>query len=598
MKIARFVAGVLIGCVSAVATAALPVGTLVRDGPATPEQIALYLPVTGALASDAAAQCRFKLSNLSNWSICHPLHRVSEASAPDAFAWTILDVSPGSTYDVEVTVASAGQTSVQTLNTTTRTLPPASGATTVSISAGSTAAHIATVFDTAPAGAVVELAVGTYNGPIALSSGGTSGSSKTLRGASRSGTILRNLSNGSVLAINGSNITVEGLTIQGTGTDSGTASSSVGIRVQNTQSRLTIRNVTMTGVDRGYFADQDTSELLIYNNTITGNNTWTQAKLESNAYWNDDGIVVSGQGNAAFQNTVRGFGDTFTVSPLSNPNDANNIHVYRNDVTMGGDDCFEMDEGVRNITFYDNRARNVMTLVSFDDIYGGPVLIARNQLVNSGREPFKMKGTNTINSGMFIYNNTIVRTNGAGGGDDKGWYYLFDETYYAYVNNLLVWRGTGTTFVLAADDHIHNPIDWHHNSWYPDGSFRWDQLSWASLALTQAALNSQPATTPIFDGITRRMQNDAITNSNPFVATVTLGANYLWEVTTAFNLALPPSEGAARPGYVIPNITDGFSNATPDRGAVIAGRSVPTWGDQSSGPGATGPMPPTQLQVQ
>jgi hypothetical protein len=32
---------------------------------------------------------------------------------------------------------------------------------------------------------------------------------------------------------------------------------------------------------------------------------------------------------------------------------------------------------------------------------------------------------------------------------------------------------------------------------------------------------------------------------------------------------------------VIPNITDGFSGAAPDRGAVIAGRPVVAYGDRN-----------------
>ena len=35
-------------------------------------------------------------------------------------------------------------------------------------------------------------------------------------------------------------------------------------------------------------------------------------------------------------------------------------------------------------------------------------------------------------------------------------------------------------------------------------------------------------------------------------------------------------------GVAIPNISDGFSGAAPDRGAIIAGRPIPQYGDCSN----------------
>ena len=117
---------------------------------------------------------------------------------------------------------------------------------------------------------------------------------------------------------------------------------SEGIRFYDgfTQQKVTFRRLTIRGVDKGIIGDYRMDQLLVYDCTVTGNNTWTQATLESNASWNDDGIRVPGFGNAVFNNTLTGFGDTFAVD--NGVEDAS-IHFYRNDVRFTDDDAFEGD---------------------------------------------------------------------------------------------------------------------------------------------------------------------------------------------------------------------------------------------------------------
>jgi hypothetical protein len=125
----------------------------------------------------------------------------------------------------------------------------------------------------------------------------------------------------------------------------------------------------MRGVDKGVVADHGLQEILVYDCTLIGNNVWTQPFLETNLSWNDDGIRVPGQGNAVFNNTLSGFGDSFAVNDgVVNAG----VHFYRNDVRYTCDDAYEGDYGFRNMTFYDNRIENSMTLASFDPINGGP----------------------------------------------------------------------------------------------------------------------------------------------------------------------------------------------------------------------------------
>jgi hypothetical protein len=77
---------------------------------------------------------------------------------------------------------------------------------------------------------------------------------------------------------------------------------------------VTVRRVIFEGVDMGVVAWGDTKQLLVYDNTLAGNNKWDARSLHSNLTWNDDGIRVPGIGNAVFNNTLSGFGDALALS--------------------------------------------------------------------------------------------------------------------------------------------------------------------------------------------------------------------------------------------------------------------------------------------
>ena len=150
---------------------------------------------------------------------------------------------------------------------------------------------------------------------------------------------------------------------------------------------------------------------------------------------------------------------------------------------------------------------------------------------------------------------------------------------WGYRNNVLVYQGQGD--LLAFEAGGNDPIDFDHNAWYPDGDVWWSTSggSYSSLAAAAAAL---PLTTPLYGTATRRHDSDVLTTANPWTSTITLGATFLTEIVATY---LPtPAVGASikNSGVAIPNITDGFLGAAPDRGAVIEGRPPVVYGDRSA----------------
>lgn len=119
-----------------------------------------------------------------------------------------------------------------------------------------------------------------------------------------------------------------------------------------------------------------------------------------------------------------------------------------------------------------------------------------------------------------------------------------------------------------------DPIDFTNNAWFSDGSVWWTNTggSLGSIAEARAGL---PATTPLFGGSTMRHDNDVITARDPFTVAITLGADHLTQVMTSVTPALRAGAAAKNAGVAIANITDGYSGASPDIGAIIEGRAVP-----------------------
>jgi hypothetical protein len=593
LRLAVAALGLLV--LSPLTAVAQPLGSLVHDGPPTPEQISLYMPVTGTLTATVAT-VRYRPTSGSIWSTAHPLFRIRPSFSPtpvaDAFAGVITGLVPGVDYTVEVSVSLGTSTAVQTLAATTRALPGPAGTPNKTIAAGSTAAQIQAVFDGLNPGDVVQFANGTYTlNDLSLNRPGTDAQPIYIRGASRTGVVLLETSGHILYMLNASNVVIENLTLQGTGIDSGTNSTSEGVRFWDgeAQRRVTIRRVTMRGVDKGVVAEHGLREILVYDCTITGNNVWTQPFLETNLSWNDDGIRVPGQGNAVFNNTLSGFGDSFAVNDgVENAG----VHFYRNDVRFTCDDAYEGDYGFRNMTFYDNRIENSMTLASFDPINGGPAFVFRNIAINTGRGPYKLNSTDT---GHFIYNNTVVRTNGIGSGANWGWvqYNNGYQRAWGFRNNILIYRGTGN--LMAMESGGQDPIDFTNNAWFPNAWVWWSSTGGSYSSMAQARAGLAP-TTPVFGTSTQRHDNDVISESDPFLNGITLGLSYLTQITTPYAPTLSTGSVTHGAGIAIPGITDGFSGAAPDVGAIITGVPAVVWGDRDTGSADNvPPSPPSSL---
>lgn len=566
---------------------------LTTIGPATPEQISLFLPAADSVPYTATATCRYKRTADASWTTGHPLHRIRNdfSSGPfgdtlrHGFAWPIIDLTPGTAYDVEVTLTD-GSSTVHTLTTTTRALPAAAGA------ANKTANSVATIHTQLASlnpGDVLEIANGTY----ALSSfldimrSGTANNPIYIRGQSRTGVVISRATRDTFFVLRScSHVVIENLTIQGCGIDGDGFNWTPAFHGADgyNPSYVTIRNIISTGIDRFVYCLNAASALLVYNNTATGNNVWSP--YMGSITWNDDGVHLPGEGNCAFQNTMTGFGDTFAYCSGENggASTANAVHFYRNEIRNSCDDAIEVDDAEACCTWYDNRLHNGMNADSLDGLCGGPWLSARNVYINLYRgRPHKW---NSQNSGQFLYNNTIITPQAGStvvGTDDlAAWYQPSNgpQNAFGYRNNVHIYTGPAAK-LLQLDSTGYNPVDWTHNSWYPDNDIELGGItSGATLAAFKANMAGAPRT-PVFSGQTEFMFQETICSANPWQTAVTLPATSATEVTATY-LPTPASGSALKnTGVAIANITSGATGAAPDRGAVMEGRAVVAYGDQT-----------------
>ena len=554
---------------------------------------------------------RYRPVGGQTWLTGHPLCRIrpewiDSGAAPvtpvDAYAGTIFGLVPGTIYEIEVTIG----TEVLTGTRSTRALPPAAG----SPNKTANPSNLQSVLDGLVPGDVLELANGTYTGSYVYDSPGTQGSPIYVRGESKAGVVLNN----TLVLYQCSHVVFENFTRQGPGVDSGILASAVGINFNSVlgggNQNVTFRDLVIDGVDRGIASTPSQSGVLVYRCTFNGNNDWTQdlyvyngsgapgggdgtPDIDQNLFWNDSCFKLPGEGNCTWNCDITGFGDTTKYAEGTIHFSAACYH-YRHRIRDCGDDGFEADSASRSIGMYDNHITNAGTAVSFsDNVFGGPFWYFRNIVVNTPRGPWKLNNTNT---NLLIYNNTIIRTDGKdlqspdppndphyygtiqfNAGAIRGWSFRNNLIYYLPAAGV-----TGDKNIFLFEAGPVDPLDFDHNAWYPStgigGEFAFGWGNFGGEFASLAATSGISSTSPNHGTSTKRHANDVALTIDPFETAIPLGADHHVPVPGEFIPMLKVTETAKNAGVAIANITDGYSGAAPDIGAVIAGRALASWG--------------------
>jgi hypothetical protein len=134
----------------------------------------------------------------------------------------------------------------------------------------------------------------------------------------------------------------------------------------------------------------------------------------------DEGVVLTGDGHVVCHNYIRGFSDGLSFGSVDidaqgladyGPNTS--LDVYGNDILDCLDDGLELDWGRSNVRVFRNRVTNALKGLSCQPVFGGPIYVIRNLLVNN-QSTFKF---HCEPSGMLLYHNTAFSSAGWTGGD-------------------------------------------------------------------------------------------------------------------------------------------------------------------------------------
>ena len=571
----------ILGSLPLQAANTIQVGTIEFD-PSTVCCIGITVPITGDDNFNASATLEYRVQGDSTWShALAPLRVRPDTLGPESppgdfglpdptpmFAGSIFGLTPGATYDVRVTVTDPdGGGSAQTASVSTRTLPLANPTNANPVAVASTTALSAAIAN-AHAGDVIDVAPGTYAGPITISASGTQTNPIVLRGRDASTVTITATGASYGLTVSGSHVYVQNITVTG---------SDWGARLAGTDD-IVVTHSQFTNVNKGIDARSGIHRgFYVCDNVLQGRIAWPDV---SSATWDQEGIVITGEGHTVCFNRLSGFGDALGMSQQTAIKNRA-IDFYGNDVQWSGDDGVEADYGHWNIRVFQNRLTNTGMGVSVQPSWGGPIYIVRNVMVNQAHAPYKF---NNFPTGILVFNNTSIRT--VGDGNYGGWawpqlgYDLGGQWSYVanfqFFNNLLIGATGPAYFTDAINVGV---ID--YDGWSPAGTFTFFD--------TYTGLADLKARSPY-------EHHGVMLNGQTFVSGPTLGANYTTGVDTV-DVTLASTSNAVDAGLVLPGVTDGYTGAAPDIGALELDGELPQYGPRAAGTG-TVPNPPTDVRVQ
>jgi hypothetical protein len=506
---------------------------------------------------------RYRQSGAAAWKNGPPLFRVHPETiagrtvAPQ-FAGSILDLRPATTYEIELRIIDPDGPVDQKLSLTgtTRLIP--GDPSTPRLRNVSTTATLSAAIVTALPGDVIVLANGTYNGAFGMGASGTAAKPIVIRGASQDGVILDggNCAACNIFEIYGSYVHLEQMTVRN-------GQRAVRFMTAGTEGNV-VRRVRITNVTMGIAGRSPQLDNYIADNILEGRLHWPFIYTDdAGAHSDDSGIAVAGSGMVVAHNRISGFGDAMRNSSEA----ARAVDFYGNDVLWTYDNGLELDQASGNARALRNRFTNTNTAVSVQPVYAGPAYIARNIAVNSVDEQIKFHALGSSQpNGVLVYNNTFL----------SPYHELQVQTpaashYFNFANNLLLAPSGTTNYAVNWDAPIDNG-SFDYNGYFPDGRFL---FRWAGTGYTNS---------PNFAALQARgvEPHGRLLSGQIFSTGLSAPSTYLNLVQPA-DASLAANGPAIDRGLILPGISDAYTGAGPDLGALELGCPLPVYGPRPAG---------------
>ncbi|PCJ60877.1 MAG: hypothetical protein COA79_07400 [Planctomycetota bacterium] len=533
----------------------------------TAHTLSLVVPTdSGDANRNGSVAVFFRISGQGKWKESLSLYRHNKNKGTNQpFAGMLFNLKENTEYEIKLVAKDPDGvegTAEQIVKSRTKKIPqrvkmPANA---VKVS---TMGELSKAIGEAKPGTFILLKKGVYKGSVSVKGkSGTAEAPIVIRGEDKSECVIK----GKVGIYSSQHIHIENLTIMEGGTGIGFSKTNF----------ITIRDNLILKINGGIYAKGGQKNLYIANNVIMGNNVFGDI---SNATWNDEGIVLSGEGHELANNTLAGFGDSIGMTHRSGGLKNRGIDMHHNLVVWGGDDGVEMDFTDRNAQAHHNLFTNTANGISCQMVWKGPAYVFKNVMYNVYRGPYKIKPERAGNSGLFIFNNTSIKAGRA---------YLNYSTEVdglTFLNNLFV--GFNSKSLVSMGQHgsgIKN-LNMDYNAWSYDGSFSISRFGGGKTFQDWKTKNSQGnhdvllAGQKIFDKLVLDFdKTDFQTWRYPYQ-----------------DFSLDKSSKAIDAAKVMPGVTSDYKGKGPDIGAWERGEEVPVYGAFPSD--TTPPSLPTNIKA-
>jgi hypothetical protein len=237
-----------------------------------------------------------------------------------------------------------------------------------------------------------------------------------------------------------------------------------------------------------------------------------------------------------------------------------------------GDTCIETDGGGRNIRVFRNRCFNTaLGGLSAQPIFGGPVYFIRN-IVYNGPGAGALKYVSTP-AGVLCYQNTFVGEVAVPG----------PASNEHFRNNLILAEGALEAVFNVGTFTNYSSSD--YNGFRPnpgaDVAFLWSSPPAGKLAdYIAAPVERKFRSLAEYRQATGQELHSRLVDYDVFVHVTPpdlRDARRLYEPAN-FDFRLEPGSAAVDTGTMLPNVTDGFTGAAPDLGALELGQPLPHYG--------------------
>jgi hypothetical protein len=520
---------------------------------------------------NATVAVAFRRAGASAWSAALPLFRTHNESLSaenrvadgHLFAGSIVDLAPGSAYEVRLTLDDPDGGATQRI-LEMQTAPPASRPKprrrlhVVPLQPGASPGGRGTEEDpyrglgaaaaAAQAGDLVMLRPGTYaEAPIVFPRSGAPGHPIVIEGA-RDGSVVLDGKGAAILIDLGGreHIHLDRLTLENADELVHADGASY---IAATRSRFLVRHLGFAA--RGATYTQSVG-FRISDNVFIGTTRWPRAHGIEEVY----AVNITGAGHDVGYNLIRNVGDGVHNGDEGRMS-ASDIH--NNDIDVCTDDGIEIDYSDTNMRVYRNRITNCFAGVSAQPVHGGPAYVFRNLFLNLQYSPFKLHNDT---AGVLLFHNTSVTSN-----------FAFSispgtETVSDVVsrNNLFV--GGRAPALRSTGRMIRCDFDNDGYGW-PGGPFAlWNGNLYPSTSAARAS------------GLLYAVRGAWVMGPRlTFAGQLTTPSGYERRLDPSTNdPRLARNSAALDRGVPLPNFNDRFTGAAPDLGCCELGEKLPHFG--------------------